>query len=306
MKGKTGSVRQEALTSAQLKKAEDHGKRLDQMGPSRRVRDKAPLVYGSLDLQEAQREHMEGVHQQKGAQTKALHMLVQFPTGLSGADNEKTQKAMLHHAVKFANEYHGGDAVFAARLDRDEEGRHTVDVFAMPRYDFQYKDGRTQKRAAVSKFAKANALANAETLIEPDEDLDPTGSIVQGRAMQAAWYRYLREDCKLNWAQPPERKKVRSKDRLEPEEFKLRQDQTTHEIKQAEWDEKKASERKRLLKVGSSLDKREKDLDEREAALVRDVAVVQAVKRSMDELPEPALEAIKDERQRRRGQAQRS
>ena len=68
---------------------------------------------------------------------------------------------MLRHAVAFANGYHGGDAVFAARLDRDEEGRHTVDVFLMPRHDFRYKDGRTQKRASVSKFSKEQARARS-------------------------------------------------------------------------------------------------------------------------------------------------
>lgn len=302
MKGRTGSVRQYTLDVKGLRKAEQHGKRLDVMGPSRAVSDVPPLVYGTLDLEEAQRVHMDGVKQQTGTQTKALHMLVQYPTELAGADTEKAQKAMLGHAVRFANRFHGGDAVFAARLDRDEAGRHTVDVFLMPRYDFTYKDGRTQRRAAVSKFAKANALANKETLIDADEDLDPTGSIVQGRAMQAAWYEYLREDCGLRWVEPPERKKTRSKDRLEPEEYKQKQDGLSLQMRQADWEAKKATERKRLLKMDSILEERTKALNEREAALLRDASVVEAARRSAQQLPDPDLSAIAQRGRRQRPQ----
>ena len=158
-KGKTGAIRQTTLDRATLNAMERHGKRLDSMGPARRVRDVPPLVYGSLDIAEARDKWMEGVQQQ--GETQAVHMLVQFPTTLPGAETEQGQKAMLRHAVAFANGYHGGDAVFAARLDRDEEGRHTVDVFLMPRYDFRYKDGRTQKRASVSKFSKEQARARS-------------------------------------------------------------------------------------------------------------------------------------------------
>lgn len=86
-------------------------------------------------------------------------MLVQFPTDLPGADTLPKQERMPRLAVEFANAYHGGDAVFAARLTGTRRGQHTVDVFLMPRYDFQYKDGRTQKRASASKFSKEQAPA---------------------------------------------------------------------------------------------------------------------------------------------------
>lgn len=221
MRGKTGSVRQQALTKADFNAAERHGKRLDVMGPARRIRDVPPLVYGSLNLAEARAAHMEGVQQQ--GKTEALHMLVQWPTDVPlGHDPEKTQRAMLLHAVKFANRYHGGDAVFAARLDRDEQGQHTVDLFVMPRYDFTYKDGRKIKRAAVSKFSKEQARERSMDLISPGEKLHPEGPIMQGRALQAAWYQYLKEDLRFHWVQPPERKSIKSKDRLEPEEYALK------------------------------------------------------------------------------------
>lgn len=311
--GKSGSVRQNALTASQLKAAENHGKRLDVMGPSRRVRDESPLVYGSLDIVEAQARHMDGVKQQTGAKTKALHMLVQFPTDMSGAQNEETQKAMLGHAVRFANQYHGGNAVFGARLDRDEEGRHTVDVFVMPKHTHTYKDGRTQERATVSKFAKEHALANKETLIDADEKLDPTGSIVQGRAMQAAWFQYLRDECKLKWVMPPERKKYRSKDRLEPEEYKLKQEQSKHivsksehESEKAKWEANKAAERLRIVKARQILEKDQREFEEKQRQLARDAAVLESVKRSMNELPEPALSVIAERNKPGRSRPDRS
>ena len=103
MGGKAGAARKYTLTTARLKTAQNHGKRLDVMGPFRRVRDEETLVYGSLDIVEAQAKHMDGVKQQAGAKTKALHMMVQFPPDMSGAQNEGKQKAMLGHAVRFAN-----------------------------------------------------------------------------------------------------------------------------------------------------------------------------------------------------------
>ena len=267
MRGKTGSIRQAALSTDDFNAAERHGKRLDVMGPARRVRDVEPLVYGSLNLAEAHAEHMKGVAQQ--GKTKALHMMVQFPTDLPDADNEQTQKAMLRHAVKFANEYHGGDAVFAARLDRDEKGRHTVDVFLMPRYDFTYKDGRTQKRAAVSKFSKQHAQERSAALIGPDEPkLDPQGPTVQGRALQAAWYEYLHDDCRLKWVQPPDRKVRRTKDRLEPEEFGLRRDQEAFALKQIEDEQQAKDDRQAIILAARALERKEKAISDRELALL--------------------------------------
>ena len=142
-------------------------------------------------------------------------MLVQFPTDIPlGPDPERTQKAMLDHAVRFANQYHGGDAVFAARLDRDEQGQHTVDVFAMPRYDFTYKDGRTIKRAAVSKFSKEQARARSEALQDPGETLEPDSPIMQGRALQAAWHSISAMSAGKDGSSP--RTQRRCKDRQGP------------------------------------------------------------------------------------------
>lgn len=271
MRGRSGSIRQQALSKADFNAAERHGKRLDVMSQSRRIRDSDPIVYGSLDLADARSAHMENVQQQ--GKTEALHMLVQYPTGLAlGSDPEKKQRAMLLHAVKFANQYHGGDAVFAARLDTDEQGQHTVDIFAMPRYDFTYKDGRTIKRAAVSKFSKKQARNRSADLLDPGENLHPESPIMQGRALQAAWHEYLTTELKMDWVQPPNRKSTKSKDRLEPEEYAL----------------------KRKLE----------DLEVREKQIERDAVMVSAARRLERKPVDQEIESIADRARSRRRPAQ--
>ncbi|MDF9304776.1 hypothetical protein P5P81_20710 [Tritonibacter mobilis] len=161
---------------------------------------------------------MKGVKQ--SGRCACIHALVQFPTGLLDGSDEAHQRAMLHHAVAFLNHYHGGDAVFAARLDRDERGRHTVDAFLLPRYDFHYKDGRRVKKASVSKFSKAHAKRRFGR--------DDRRS--QGSALQDAFFEHLRDNMQLQGVMPPERKKSTTKDRVEPEVFGLRKDrQKLHE-----------------------------------------------------------------------------
>jgi hypothetical protein len=278
-KGKTGAIRQTTLDRATLNAMERHGKRLDSMGPARRVRDVPPLVYGSLDIAEARDRHMEGVQQQ--GKTEAIHMLVQFPTDLPGADTLPKQERMLRLAVEFANAYHGGDAVFAARLDRDEKGKHTVDVFLMPRYDFQYKDGRTQKRASVSKFSKEQARARSASLLDPGDKLDPEGPVMQGRAMQAAWFEHLRE-AGVRWVEPPKRKAVRTADRLEPEAHGLAQD------------------RARLDAQRADLAARLADVEAREEAILKAARIIETARR-MEGRPVPQdLATIADRGRRRR------
>lgn len=210
--GRVGAIRQRAIGFPDLTNMELHGKREDASGVQRRVRDADPLVYGTLDIADARREHMHGVKQ--SGRSACIHALVQFPTGLLDGSDEEHQRAMLHHAVEFLNRYHGGDAVFAARLDRDERGRHTVDAFLLPRYDFHYKDGRTAKKASVSRFSKAHAKKRFGR--------DDRRS--QGSALQDAFYEYLRDDMRLNGVLLPDRKKTTTKDRVEPEVFGLRKD----------------------------------------------------------------------------------
>ncbi|MEJ5143688.1 hypothetical protein, partial [Gluconobacter albidus] len=62
---------------------------------------------------------------------------------------------MLNEAVAFINASHGGRAVFRARLDRDEVGRHGVDVFYAPKYEKVTRRGKVvEDWISLSKFGK--------------------------------------------------------------------------------------------------------------------------------------------------------
>lgn len=223
-KGRSGAVRQKALKAVDLANMERHGKREDENGQRRRVREVEPIVVGSLELRDRRDAHMEGIKQSSGAKTAAIHALVQFPTLLIDGNDEKQQRRMVKHACRFMNRFHGGDAVFAARLDRDEHGQHSVDVFLMPRYEFSYADGTKAKKASVSKFTKAAAMARYGRADRRS----------QGSALQDAWFEYMRDEMGLS-VQPPQRKKAAAADRVEPEAYgvqqdrqKLRRDQKAH------------------------------------------------------------------------------
>ena len=130
-----------AINAGGLLAQERHGKRLDGSSQRRRVRDDEPHVYKTLDLCDAYERHMHGVIQNSGATKPILHFIVRFPPelledgmtkGWSGMSRAERQGRMLRQAVAFINETHGGRAVFAARIDRDEEGETICDVFAAP------------------------------------------------------------------------------------------------------------------------------------------------------------------------------
>lgn len=227
-RGLVGAVRGRSLRMENLAAAEKHGKREDHSGPARQVRDADPLVNGTLDLRDALAVHMRGVKTQ--GKMACLHCIVQFPTKLIDGTDPERQQWMLDHATWFVNEYYGGDAVFAARLDRDEKGRHTVDVFAMPKYDYLYKDGRTAKKASISKFSRQRA--------EERFGKGKNHPRYQGRALQDAWFEYMRNEMRLD-VQQPTRKKPWVKDRLEPEEWGFQQDRKRHEREKQEFEREK-------------------------------------------------------------------
>jgi hypothetical protein len=219
-------------------------------------------------------------------------MLVQWPTDVP--ISERKNQLMLDHAVKFANRYHGGDAVFAARLDRDEQGQHTVDVFLMPRHDFTYKDGRIQKRASVSKHSKEHAKARF------GKD-DPRS---QGKALQAAWHEYLRDEVGLGeWVKPPTPKQSRTKDRLEPEELALKRKRHDAEAEavmmmaqareeaRKEADEIRAKAKAQVSHALEAIEARKAAVAAREKAVERDAAIVAAVRRDLGR-PDPSIEQI--------------
>ena len=147
-----------AINAGGLLAQERHGKRLDGSSQRRRVRDDEPHVYKTLDLCDAYERHMHGVKQNTGATKPILHFIVRFPPelledgmtkGWSGMSRAERQGRMLRQAVAFINETHGGRAVFAARIDRDEEGETICDVFAAPVYEKRTKRTRPDEAGAM-------------------------------------------------------------------------------------------------------------------------------------------------------------
>ena len=132
-----------------LDRMESHGKREDRFAKARVVRAVDPLVYGSMDLRDAYDAHMDGVTVSAGLKRPVLHSVIKFPGDLE--ITEEHQQTMLDAAVKFVNATHGGDAVFAARIDRDEAGEHNVDVFYAPKFEKTTKARKSDPDAGVKR-----------------------------------------------------------------------------------------------------------------------------------------------------------
>ncbi len=187
--GIAGAVRIQRLTRSQLSDAEDHGLRLDASSQSRKVREAEPLTTTGLDLATLRMQHIEGALVPK-SDTVALHMLIQFPVDLVDGNDGQW---MLKRAREFAQKTFGGDAVFADRIDRDETGMHTVDLFLAPRY---LKKTKHAEKPAVSISKHLKNLAIATGRWDPTKGRDAP-LLVQGQALQDAWFEYLRTECQL-------------------------------------------------------------------------------------------------------------
>lgn len=168
------AVRCKAIGMAELAAMEKHGKRLDESSAKRVIRDASPLVHGSLDLRDRYDAHMDGIRQNAKATKPVLHFIVSLPSELlegpkmgrfEGSKTDR-QKMMLAQAVKFVNDTHGGSAVFAARVDRDELGESIIDVFASPKYEKRTK--RTPADEAGVMWASATRFG--KELAEKHED----------------------------------------------------------------------------------------------------------------------------------------
>lgn len=289
--GQAGSFRANALGASQMSAAQTHEARLDQVAKLRVKRNIPPLLYSpyspdrnsdvtsSLHLQgedalqqilatiaekDAERHlsltaaydaHVEGARRNKGASKLCLHAFVQFPTDVK--ITPENERLMLAQAVDFVNRHHGGRAVFHARLDRDEAGRHGVDVFYAPKYTKATKR-RSEIWVSLTKFGKEMAIkrfGQKPKEIKTDETdpetgkpiwkpvLDASGDPVmvvcdsnyyQGQALQDLFFEHLRDRMMLDWVQRGEKKIGREPDRIEVEEFKLKQER---EKIQREFDE---------------------------------------------------------------------
>lgn len=237
-----------------LSAMERHGKREDQSSKRRRVRDVAPLVHGSLHLREAYDAHVDGCKMNKGLKRPVLHAVIQFPPEL--AKSEKNRRVMLAHAVRFINDTHGGDAVFAARLDQDEEGLGAVDVFFTPKYEKITRAGASMW-VSTSKHGKELAEKHRAEIERRHKGRFSTGPRQVGIALQAELYDYLgRTGLKL---EPRKLKDGGGPDRIEPEEHRARL--------QADEIQRKAEET--LLKAQETLKEAEKDAERVRGAVAR-------------------------------------
>ncbi|MBD8737815.1 hypothetical protein, partial [Sphingomonas sp. CFBP 13706] len=180
-----------ALNMPLLKTAETHGRRLDDAAKSRKVRDEPSLTWvpegvdgDPLALPDRLADHVAGAFVPE-AKAKALHMLVKLPDSVPVETVEQAEAA-LALVVQFAQDTFGGQAVFSARMDRDERSLNNVDVFMAPRYEKVTK--RTSKPAmSLTKHTKALAAKHG---IEDRADSAKGSMQAQGSALQielAAW-----------------------------------------------------------------------------------------------------------------------
>lgn len=228
------AVRCESLDLAGLARAEKHGKREDWIGKQRKIRNVKPLVLGGLDLTALYEKHTEGARQNKAARKPVLHFIVRFPpevltddgpTPYAQRDRAGRERLMVSQAVKFINETHGGEAVFAARLDRDEAGESVVDVFACPRYLKESKAGREPALwTSATKFGEELARKHQKHIRERMKDAKTAKAITSpravGMAIQESFGQFFERQngVKLD---PRKLKEGRAKDRLEVEEWRV-------------------------------------------------------------------------------------
>lgn len=298
--GKAGAVRVKALDASQVSAMERHENRADQAAKLRMKRDMAALVYSPhstgkrlaedfdealsqveirdpvkhLSISDALAHHIKGARRNRAAKKQCLHALVQFPTDLEV--DQSSEAEMLAEAVCFINFQHGHEAVFHARLDRDEAGRHVVDVFYAPRY-VKVTKRKSEDWVSLTKFGKE--LARSKIGKKPQEVRCPkTGnwSTVmtaagepkmvwcdsqhhQGQALQQVWHEHLVDHMELEWAVRGSPKMGRDPDRLEVEEYKIK------------------SEKEKLAAAKTDLEAQAADLEEKMNIATRLDAAVELI-----------------------------
>lgn len=180
--GISGSIRAVCLSKADLTAAERHGKRLDATSHARAISKDPPVTTTGLDLQELYTQHVKDVFVPK-CKTIAKHIIIQFPKELVDGEDPTY---MLRHARAIVETIFGDESIFADRVDRDEKGRHIVDIFVAPKY---IKKTKHTSQAAVSVSVHEEALAK-----KYERKNHPWG---RGQAMQDAIFEYFRDKMKL-------------------------------------------------------------------------------------------------------------
>ena len=180
--GISGTIRAVCLSKADLTAAEKHGKRLDATSQARAISEDPPVTTTGLDLRELYTNHVKDAFVPK-CKTIAKHIIIQFPKDLVDGEDPAY---MLQHARGIVETIFGDQSIFADRVDRDEEGRHIVDIFVAPKYT---KKTKHTSQVAVSVSVHEVALAKKH-----GRKKHPWG---RGQAMQDAIYEYFRDVMKL-------------------------------------------------------------------------------------------------------------
>ena len=227
------AVRCNALDMSGLAIQEQHGKRQDKLSQDRRVRNISPITIGgkdSLDLRALYDKHVEGAKMNAGLKKSVLHFIVRFPPQLLEGEGcgrfvgtkEARHIEMCRQAAMFINKNHGGSAVFAARLDRDETGQTIVDVFAAPKYEKRTKRTKPDEVGDVwmspTKFGKDLAEKHADEIHRrhPKAKGKLTKPRHVGIALQSEFADFFKEMNEIELA-PKTEKKIARKDRIEKE-----------------------------------------------------------------------------------------
>lgn len=204
VKGVSGAVRVHRLGGVALAASESHALRKDNNGQIRGSLHVPPVTTTGLMITELYEKHVKGCLVQNG-HTKALHVVVQFPTELiDGRD----ATYMLRHARAFAETVFGTEAIFHDRIDRDEKSMHVVDLMVAPRY-VKVTKRKSQLAISTSRHLKQHAISRNRS-----ENLRG-----QGRALQDAWFEYMRDVMKLEGVKRGEKKKRPGDDWKTPEEL---------------------------------------------------------------------------------------
>jgi len=241
-----------------------HGKRQDQTSRNRRVREAPPLVHGTLDLRAAFDAHVEGCRTHRALSRPVLHAVVQYPTEIELTPER--EQWMLDEAVAFVNATYGGRAVFAARLDRDEAGRHTVDVFATPIFRKETRRG-SQDWVSTTKHGKELCHRHRAEIERRHGGKFLDGPRQVGIALQSAWREHLDAAARavgLDLDLEPRREKAAGpSDRLPPEQFKAVQDALAAEAEAGKRMAELEEFTSELRDTSARLDDRQTELDQR-------------------------------------------
>lgn len=185
-------ARTRRLTLAALEKAEVHARRADARSQQRCVRDVPPITWvpsgidgDHLALVKRYKEHVEGAFIPR-AKSKVLHLLVKFPEAVPVATTEDAERA-LAVAVKFATSVFGDEAVFAARMDRDEKSLTNADLFIAPRY---LKKTKKAEKVAISLSRHLKMMAEKYGPLPNDRNV----LRAQGQALQDEFATFLRAE----------------------------------------------------------------------------------------------------------------